>query len=460
MESLLQILVVDDEPAIRQVLVGMLSRAGYAVEQAVDGEDALERIEKGAFDLVLSDIKMPRMSGIELVRRVRALGLDTQFLMMTAFASMDTAIEAMRAGAYDYLIKPLRKEDVLRRLEQLGNVMRLQDENRTLRQIARATGTDYCPLSSPAMQRIERQIQKVATTDHTVLIGGESGTGKSVHARAIHAASHRSAGLFVPVNCGSIPEQLLESEFFGHVKGAFTGADRIKKGLFVQADHGTLFLDEIGELPLHLQVKLLHVLEQHQVRPVGSEEFRKVDVRIVAATNKDLQTMVREGTFREDLYFRLNVFNIHIPPLRERPQDLETLLDHFLSKNAAKFGDNVVFSLTTEARDAIMAYHWPGNTREVENALERASVLTEDGIIGLGDLPEVLASFAPQALASGNNQLHSSRNLRERMQDIEVQIILEVINECDGDRKQAAKILGISLSSLYRKLELANVPKL
>ncbi|MBF0174046.1 MAG: sigma-54-dependent Fis family transcriptional regulator [Magnetococcales bacterium] len=460
MESSLQILVVDDEPAIRQVLVGMLSRAGYSVDQANDGEAALEHITKGAFDLVLSDIKMPRMDGIELVRRVRALGLDTQFLMMTAFASMDTAIEAMRAGAYDYLIKPLRKEDVLRRLAQLGNVIRLQDENRTLRQIARAIGQDHCPLGSPSMQRIERQIQKVAMTDHTVLITGESGTGKSVHARAIHDASQRSGGLFVPVNCGSIPEQLLESEFFGHVKGAFTGADRIKKGLFVQADQGTLFLDEIGELPQHLQVKLLHVLEQHQVRPVGSEEFRKVDVRIVAATNKNLQAMVREGTFREDLFFRLNVFNIHIPPLRERPQDLETLLDHFLTKNAAKFGDKVVFSLAAEAKEAIMAYHWPGNTRELENALERASVLTEDGVIGLGDLPDVFARFAPRIPAGGTVKSVGARTLRERVQEIEAQIILEVINECGGDRKQAAKILGIGLSSLYRKLELANVPKL
>ncbi|HIJ85149.1 MAG: sigma-54-dependent Fis family transcriptional regulator [Magnetococcales bacterium] len=460
MESSLQILVVDDEPAIRQVLVGMLTRAGYAVEHAGDGEEALARIEKGSFDVVLSDIKMPRMDGIELVRRVRAQGLDPLFLMITAFASVDTAIEAMRAGAYDYLIKPLRKEDVLHRLTQVGNVIRLQDENRTLRQIARHMGQDICSLRSPAMQRLERQIQKVAVTDHTVLISGESGTGKSVHARAIHDASVRSAGLFVPVNCGSIPEQLLESEFFGHVKGAFTGADRIKKGLFIQADHGTLFLDEIGELPLHLQVKLLHALEQHQVRPVGSEEFRKVDVRIVAATNKDLQAMVRDGTFREDLYFRLNVFNIHIPALRERRQDLETLLDHFLTRNAAKFGDKVVFSLTAEAREAIMAYPWPGNTRELENALERASVLTEDGAICLEDLPEALAGFAPQPSANGNPKDRAVRTLRDRIQEMEVQIILEVINECGGDRKQAARNLGIGLSSLYRKLEQANLPKL
>lgn len=460
MESSLQVLVVDDEPAIRQVLVGMLSRAGYDVEQAGDGEDALGRIEKGAYDVVLSDIKMPRMDGIELVRRVRAMGLDTLFLMITAFASVDTAIEAMRAGAYDYLIKPLRKEDVLHRLTQVGNVIRLQDENRTLRQIARTFGQDVCPLRSPSMQRIERQIQKVAVTDHTVLITGESGTGKSVHARAIHDASARSAGLFVPVNCGSIPEQLLESEFFGHVKGAFTGADRIKKGLFLQADHGTLFLDEIGELPLHLQVKLLHALEQHQVRPVGSEEFRKVDVRIVAATNKNLQAMVREGTFREDLYFRLNVFNIHIPALRERPRDLETLLDHFLTRNAAKFGDKVVFSLMPEAREAVMNYPWPGNTRELENALERASVLTEDGVIGLGDLPEALARHAPQSFPGRDDKTGSVKTLRERMQETELHIILEVINECGGDRKQAARNLGIGLSSLYRKLEQANVPRL
>ncbi|MBF0628377.1 MAG: sigma-54-dependent Fis family transcriptional regulator [Magnetococcales bacterium] len=459
MESPLQILVVDDEPAIRQVLVGTLRKAGYTVEQASSGEDALEILLKGAVDVVICDIRMPGMDGIELVKRVRAQGMDTLFLIMTAFASVNTAIEAMRAGAYDYMIKPLRKEDVLHRLVQMGNVIRLQDENRTLRQIIRGHGV--FPLVSPAMQRLERQIQKVARTDHTVLITGESGTGKSVHAKAIHDASPRTAALFIPVNCGSIPEQLLESEFFGHMKGAFTGADRNKKGLFLEADQGTLFLDEIGELPLHLQVKLLHALEQNQVRAVGSEQFRKIDVRIIAATNKNLKAMVSEGTFREDLYFRLNVFSIHIPPLRERPQDLEVLMDHFLQKNSAKLGGGVILTLSTEAREALLSYDWPGNTRELENALERAAILTEDGHIGLEDLPDSVAACGTAAPRGEDPTLRAgSKSLRDRMRNMEIELILQAIEEADGDRKQAARELGIGLSSLYRKLEQAQVPRL
>lgn len=456
METPLQILVVDDELAIRQVLAGMLRKAGYAVEQADGGEAALEIILKGYVDVVICDIRMPGMDGIELVKRVRAKGLETLFLIMTAFASVNTAIEAMRAGAYDYLIKPLRKEDVLHRLVQMGNVIRLQDENRSLRQLIRGQGV--FPLVSPAMQRLDRQIQKVARTDHTVLITGESGTGKSVHAKALHEASPRSGALFIPVNCGSIPEHLLESEFFGHVKGAFTGADRNKKGLFLEADQGTLFLDEIGELPLHLQVKLLHVLEQNQVRAVGSEQFRPVNVRIVAATNKNLKQMVGEGSFREDLYFRLNVFSIHIPPLRERPQDLELLVDHFLQKNGTKLGGGVVLNLLPEAREALLRYEWPGNTRELENALERAAILTEDGSIGVEDLPESVAacavsSRADDAAPGGEEPGGDGRTLRDRMRDMEIQVILQTIEACNGDRKLAARELGIGLSSLYRKLE-------
>ncbi|MBF0212964.1 MAG: sigma-54-dependent Fis family transcriptional regulator [Magnetococcales bacterium] len=465
METPLHLLVVDDEPAIRQVLLGTLRKAGYTAEQAGDGETALEILGKGNVDVVICDIRMPGMDGIELIRRVRAAGMDTLFLIMTAFASVNTAIEAMRAGAYDYMIKPLRREDVLHRLVQMGNVIRLQDENRTLRQIVRGKDGVF-PMVSSAMQRLDRQIQKVARTTHTVLITGESGTGKSVHAKAIHDASPRSQELFIPVNCGSIPDHLLESEFFGHMKGSFTGADRNKKGLFMEADQGTLFLDEIGELPLHLQVKLLHVLEQNQVRAVGSEQFRKIDVRIIAATNKNLKAMVGEGTFREDLYFRLNVFSLHIPPLRERPQDLEVLMDHFLRKNGAKLGSGVVLSLSSEAREAMLNYEWPGNTRELENALERAAILTEDGLIGLEDLPETVALCAapvcePTAdTESGLLPGSGGKSLRERMRNMEIQLILQAIDEADGDRKLAARELGIGLSSLYRKLEQSQMTRM
>lgn len=303
MGEALHILVVDDEPAIRQVLVATLQKAGYTAEHASNAADGLKRIGSGEFDVVISDINMPGMSGIEMVRQAKEAGSETVFLMMTAFASVDTALEAMKAGAYDYLIKPLRKEDILLRLTRIANVIGLQDQNRALRNLVQEGESGKCRMISPAMAEIDRLIRKVANTEYTVLITGESGTGKGVIARQIHGISQRGENLLIPVNCGSIPENLLESEFFGHTRGAFTGADKGKKGLFVEADRGCLFLDEIGELPLHLQVKLLHVLEEKQIRPVGSERFRKVDVRIIAATNRNLRDMVAQGTFREDLFF-------------------------------------------------------------------------------------------------------------------------------------------------------------
>ncbi len=314
----LQLLIIDDEPAIRQILSNAASTAGHSVSVAANGREALERLGKGDIDVAICDIRMPDISGIEVVEKARSQGIDTIFLMMTAFASVDTAIEAMRAGAYDYTIKPLRKEDFLNRLERLSDVIHLESENKILRKLVKKQSDKICPLVSPVMLNIERLMLKVAPTDSTVLITGPSGSGKGVIARSIHQNSERKERSFISVNCGAIPENLLESEFFGHTKGAFTGANKAKRGLFVEADQGTIFLDEIAELPINLQVKLLHVIEDQHVRALGSEQSRKINTRINDATNKDLNEMVNQGSFREDLYFRLNVFHIPLPPLKQR----------------------------------------------------------------------------------------------------------------------------------------------
>ncbi|MBF0127357.1 MAG: sigma-54-dependent Fis family transcriptional regulator, partial [Magnetococcales bacterium] len=390
MSESLSILVIDDEPAIRQILAATLAKAGYAAESARDGTEALQRLEQGDIDLAICDIQMPGMDGIEVVQQAKSMGIETLFLMMTAFASVETAVKAMKAGAYDYLTKPLRKENILHRLLQVGNVIALRDQNRALRNLVKVEEKVRCRFTSPRMLEIDRLIRKVAPTDFTAIVTGESGTGKGIIARQIHQRSARSGELFIPVNCGSIPENLMESEFFGHVKGAFTGADKAKKGLFLEADKGTLFLDEIGELPLSLQVKLLHILEEKQIRPVGSEKFRPVDVRIIAATNRDLKEMTTAGTFREDLYFRLNVFNIHVPPLRQRMEDIPALVVYFLenSKRAGPGGHHC--RMDPDAEAALLSYHWPGNIRELENVIERALILAEDGVITQHDLPSMV----------------------------------------------------------------------
>ncbi|MBF0283231.1 MAG: sigma-54-dependent Fis family transcriptional regulator [Magnetococcales bacterium] len=453
------VLVVDDEPAIRQVLLSTLKKAGYDAETASDGPEALQRLRKGDVDVMLCDIRMPGMEGIEVIKRAREMGLETIFLMMTAHASIDTAILAMKAGAYDYLTKPLHKENLLLRLRQIANIIGLRDQNRTLRSLVQEGEQEKCRPISAAMMDLDRMVRKAAPSDYTVLITGESGSGKGVLARQMHRRSRRSTALFVPVNCGAIPENLLESEFFGHVKGAFTGADKIKKGLFLEADKGTLFLDEIGELPLHLQVKLLHALEEKQVRPVGSEQSKPVDVRIIAATNRSLEDKVAAGSFREDLYFRLNVFHIHIPPLRQRRDDIPPLLNYFLERGGRREGRAGGFVLDGEAEAALKAYDWPGNVREMENVMERAMILADEGMIGLSELPR---HFEPPASSEGPGVKFSSGaeggTLRERLRAMEARIILEAIEQAGGDRKLAAKQLGIGLSSLYRKLEQADLP--
>lgn len=448
----MDVMVIDDEPAIRQVLTAFLLRAGYNVVQAPNGLEAFERLSKGDIDVAICDIKMPDISGIELVRRARAAGIDTNFIMMTAFASVDTAIEAIQAGASDYMIKPVRNEEVQHRLLKIEDMRGLRAENRVLRSLVQGKREDQFVFVAPAMRELDRLIAKVSPTDSTVLVTGESGTGKGVIARRIHQHSPRANAPFIPVNCGALPEHLMESELFGHTKGAFTGADKARKGLFLEADKGTIFLDEIGELPLLLQVKLLHVIEDKTIRAVGSEQARRADVRIVAATNRDLAQMVADGKFREDLYFRLSVFQIHAPPLRERREDIPALVRFLLERGAKRMSLQQPIVVDADVHAILDGYDWPGNVREMENVIDRALILADQGQVTSADLPPQLL----KAMRAGIPELAIAEcgdGLREQVRRFESALIAKVISEADGDRRVAAQRLGIGLSSLYRKLE-------
>ena len=451
----MKVIVIDDEPAIRQILAANLAKAGYDVVQAQGGQEAYGLLAKGDIHVAICDIRMPDIDGIELVRRAQAAGFDTNFIMMTAFGSMDTAIEAIKAGASDYMVKPVRKEEVLHRLVKIQDMRGLRAENRALRNMVKGLREDTFPFSSPEMRELARLVSRVAPTESTVLITGESGTGKGLLARQIHQQSPRAKAPFVPVNCGALPENLIESELFGHLKGAFTGADRLRKGLFLEADTGTIFLDEIGELPLGLQVKLLHVIEDKTIRAVGSEQARRAYVRIVAATNRDLPKMVAEGTFREDLYFRLSVFHIHSPPLRERQQDIPGFVRFLLKRAAARMGEVGEVSIDPKAEQLLAAYRWPGNVREMENVLDRALIMADEGLITCEDLPSQItkqlvteSADAPAVVIEPCGDC-----LRDQVRQYEHRLICKAIEDANGDRRVAAQKLGVGLSSLYRKLE-------
>lgn len=447
----MHILVIDDEPALRQILTAAVRKGGHSVDQAASVAEAAAKLARGDIDVALCDIRMPDGSGIDLVRDSRASGIDTVFIMVTAFASLETAVDALRAGAFDYIIKPVRNEEVLNRLSQIEVLRGLREENKVLRKQVTESMPVY-RFSSRAMLEVERLMGKVAPTDSTVLITGESGTGKGVLARAIHEKSERCERLFLSVNCSAIPDQLMESEFFGHAKGAFTGADRARKGLFVATDRGTLFLDEISELPLHMQTKLLNVIEDKEVRPVGSEQVHRVDARIIAATNRNLSESVTQGRFREDLFFRLSMFQISIPPLRERQADIRALIQFFLRRNKAGNKASPMPEIDQDAEEFLLAYGWPGNVRELENVINRACILAEDNCITVADLPSELTRVgSPQALAGKANGTEGY--LRDRVRKFEADILQSAVDDAGGDRRLAAQRLGISLSSLYRKLD-------
>jgi two-component system NtrC family response regulator len=439
-----RILVVDDEPAQLELVGGFLSKRGFEVSLASDGREALKRFSREPFDLVLTDQKMPGLSGLELIEAVRAQNPETPVIVMTAYGTLETAVAAIKAGAADYLTKPLNLEELLHRMHQVRERQRLLTENRELRQaLEERHRVEGIIGESGRMQEVLSLVRRVSPSEATVLIRGESGTGKELIAKAIHYASRRAAAPLVRVNCAALPENLLESELFGHEKGAFTGAVASRKGRFELAEGGTLFLDEIGDLPLHLQVKLLRVLQEREFERVGSGRPIPADVRVLAATHRDLEALVRAGQFRDDLYYRINVVTIALPPLRERREDIPQLVEHFLAGFAAKNG-KAIRGLTREARDALLRYDYPGNVRELENLIERAVVLTRDDVLGLADLPLSLREPEP-AVAE-------ERGLTAAVEGLERRMIREALARASGVQTAAAERLGISERVLRYKL--------
>jgi DNA-binding NtrC family response regulator len=439
------ILIVDDEQGIRDSLALLLTDAGYATERAESGQDALEQLSRRDFDLVLCDIRMPGIDGIELLRRVREWYPRTSVMIMTAYASVETAIEALRNGAYDYVMKPVEFDELHIRIRQLLKHRSLLDENAVLRKRLRDDAVfDTIIGKSRQMQQVFDLVRKVAGARSNVLITGKSGTGKELVAKAIHYNSDRREMVFLPVNCGAISETLIESELFGHKRGAFTDAFQDKQGVFQLADGGTLFLDEVGEIPMHLQVKLLRVLDEREVTPVGGSASVKIDVRILSATNQDLYAKVQEGTFREDLYYRLNVVEIHLPALSERMDDIPLLVDYFLQKYNGEMGRSIR-GVDNETMRQLMRHDWRGGVRELENVIERAVIFCDGDTITPGELP---ATFR-----GGVNTAPPPDDFREAMRIYERRHILEILQKHAFNKEQAAKALNIGLSSLYRKID-------
>ena len=447
------VLIVDDEEPMRHLLSVFLRDHGYEVRAAANGQDALKELSARDYDLVLSDVRMPRMDGLALLREVQRLRPELTFIVMSAYGTHDTAIEAMKAGAYDYVSKPFKPDEVLLVLKKAEERERLARENRRLRtELASEYRFENFVGSSEAMAEVLRQVRKVAPIKTTVLLSGESGTGKELIARALHELSPRVAMPFVAVNCGAIPADLVESELFGHVKGAFTDASRDKKGLAVEADGGTLFLDEVGELPLLLQVKLLRFLQEEEVRPVGETRSERVDVRVVAASVRDLGAAVRASQFREDLYYRLNVVGIRLPPLRERREDVPLLVRHFLSRYARLRPGAPIEGIAEEALAAMQSYRWPGNVRELEHAIERAAVLCEGSLIREEDLPEAVRGGAPPA-PPAVALLGESLSIKRATRAVEEELIRRALHQTNGNRTRAAELLDLSYRALLYKIK-------
>lgn len=443
-----KILVVDDEDIIRESLSFILKKEGYIVEEAANGQIAYDKIIENFFDIVITDIEMPIMRGIELLEKVSSFNTQTAFIVITAYGSLDTAIKALRSGASDYLLKPIEFDELLFKVKKIIETKKIISENLILKkEFMRSFDFSRLVGKSSAMQRIFEMIETVAETDSTVLITGNSGTGKELVARAIHQNSRRKNKPFVAVNCGAISENLIESELFGHKRGSFTGAISDKEGFLKAADGGTLFLDEISEMPLQLQVKLLRVIQEKELTPVGTTYSIPIDVRFLASTNRNLMTEISEGRFREDLYYRLNVVELHLPSLKERKEDIPFLADHFVNKYRTEMGKNIK-GIEESASRALMNYEWRGEVRELENIIERSVIFCKRDFITKEDLPTYIYSN------SNEIQLPDKPGaLEDFVRKIEREYILKTLETNGFDKEKTAKLLNLGLSTLYRKIK-------
>jgi DNA-binding NtrC family response regulator len=461
----MRILVVEDGRSQREILRDFLAGEGYLVSEAHNGEQALETIKRDYFDLVLLDYKMPGKDGMAVLKEIKGFNTEIDVIMMTAHGTIETAVKAMKAGAADYITKPIELDELLLQIEKISDFRNLTKENKILREDLRGKGitTDHIVYKSSAINEVINLAGRVSRSDTTVLIKGETGTGKELFARLVHTLSPRSEKLLITVNCAALPETLLESELFGHEKGAFTGASRRRIGRFEEADEGTLFLDEIGELSPSVQVKLLRFLQEREFQRVGGNQTIRSDVRIISATNRDLEVKVKGGDFREDLYYRLNVVAMTIPPLRDRKEDLPPLIDHFLKHFAKQMGEEMR-EIDPDARDLLLRYDYPGNVRELENIIERAVVISRGPVISSRDLPFTRddisprgGDYKPATQSAGKSAINAAdgpdRLLKTAVDDLERTMIRKAMEETDNHQTRAADILGISERMLRYKLK-------
>ncbi|MFB6263628.1 MAG: sigma-54-dependent transcriptional regulator [Bradymonadaceae bacterium] len=447
----LDILVVDDEEEIRHMLTMLLEGEGYDVEAVDNGEEALKELMSGDYAVVLCDVRMPEMDGMELLEELEQRSIETTVIAMSAFGDREMAVEALRRGAYDYVDKPFNKEEILLTLAKAEERLELKKKTEQLEERSEAEGDAFSAIvgESEAIESVLDTVRQIADYKSTLLITGESGTGKELVANATHDLSSRSDGPWVPVNCGAIPENLLESELFGHAEGAFTDAGEAKAGLFEEADGGTIFLDEIAELPVNLQVKLLRVLQEGEVRRVGETQSTETDVRVIAASLHDLEEKVEEGEFREDLYYRLNVIHVHLPPLRERPEDIPLLVEHFIEQQNDRLGTDIE-GITPEAMEVLMSYPWPGNVREVQNCIERGVVLADGPKIEKGDLPDKIVDSDDEL----QNIFHGDElSIKKMTEALERVLIRRALEKTEGNRTRASELLEISHRALLYKIE-------
>ena len=443
-----KVLIVDDEISMCDMIAKHLKIREFEFESCTSPVEAIEEIRSGDFDVVLSDVNMPGMTGIELCQRSHQSRPDVPFIVMTAFGSLETAVEAIRAGAFDFVTKPIEMDLLFMSLERAIEHRRLHQTIKQLsEEVDSVKGFGEIVGKSPVMQKLYGQLSRITDSDTSVLLTGESGTGKELVARSIHSSGHRAGKPFVPVNCGALPEALIESELFGHAKGAFTDAKTDRKGLFAEADGGTIFLDEIGELPIQMQVKLLRALEERKARPVGGDKENAFDVRVISATNQDLEQRIEENEFREDLFYRINVLQLVLPPLRSRGTDAVALAQVFLDRFAKDTGKEIQ-GIAENAAAKLLAYNWPGNVRQLRNVIERAVALARFDTITIDDLPDKILEHRDDRLIVGG---HDPDELTP-LEDVERRYILHVLKAVDGNKTVAAKTLGLDRKTLYRKL--------